>query len=93
MAVFAVVATHVEETSRPNVRKQIHDKFTDTQFLEVADCLWFVDAEFATSKDLTLFLSGEDNANQLSSFIVLPVTSYYGLHNMIVWEWLAAKGL
>lgn len=93
MAVFAVVATLADENSRPKMRRLIHEKFAETQYIEVSDCLWFVDTEFATTKELTLFLSGEENANNLSSIIVLPVTSYYGLHSKLVWEWLAAKGL
>ncbi|HCU0428873.1 MULTISPECIES: hypothetical protein [Serratia] len=89
MTVFAVIATDDQE----NMKKAVSEKFSTQQFLEVGDSLWLIDSQCATTRDLTMLLCGEDNSAELSSFIVLPVTSYFGLHNKLVWEWLNAKGL
>ncbi|NQF31019.1 hypothetical protein [Enterobacter asburiae] len=93
MSIFAVVATNPGERSRPKIKQLIHEKIPGTHFLEVDDCLWFVDTELATSKELTILLCGEDNPDKVGSFVVLPVTAYYGMHNKTVWEWLSSKGL
>ncbi|MBL5911254.1 hypothetical protein [Enterobacter asburiae] len=93
MTVFAVVATNGTGASRERMKNAISSNFTEHQFLAVDDCMWLVDSEFATAKELSTFLSGEDNENGLTSFMVFPLNSYYGRHTKLVWEWLSAKGL
>lgn len=90
MTVYAVVATDEQESMDNAVSHQ----FSPQQFLKVGDGLWLIDSECSTTKDLTLLLSGgEENTADISSFIILPVHSYYGMHTKLVWEWLSAKGL
>lgn len=93
MTLFAVMVTNEDNGARVRMKKTISEKFPEQQYLEVGDCLWFVDSQLATTQELSVFLSGENNENELSFYIVLPVGSYFGRHNKFVWEWLRAKGL
>lgn len=93
MSVFAVIVTTPKDGVRERMQKIISEHIPKPNYLQVGDCLWFVESDFATSKELSASLAGENNEKDLSSYIVLPVNSYYGRHNKMVWEWLIAKGL
>lgn len=89
MTIFAVVATD----NRSCMKSAVAEHFCASQVLEVGDCLWLIDAECPTGKELTMQLRGGSDTTRLNSFIVLPVNSYFGMHNKLVWEWLGSKGL
>lgn len=92
MTVFAIVTT--TEIAAERMERAIAHNFTPEENLRVGNT-WLIDTKLPTSKDVTELLCGGKDANTFSihSFIVLPVTSYYGMHNPNTWEWLQSKGL
>lgn len=93
MTVFAVVVSEPERCE--NMGTAIVEHFAKENFLRVGECFWLIDSSLPTSRELTLLLTGGDEVNKydIRSFLVIPITSYYGLHNKITWEWLQAKGI
>lgn len=92
MTVFAIVTTTEAAAERMDVA--ITHKLMPEQYHRVGTT-WLVDTKLPTSRDVTEFLCGGSDINEfkIHSFIVMPVTSYFGLHNAITWEWLQSKGL
>ncbi|MDA8492458.1 hypothetical protein [Kluyvera georgiana] len=93
MAIFAVIATN--EQAKEPLQKAIKARFEDSFVQIVGENTWLIDCPLATSKAVTEFLCGGANVNEfrIHSFLVLPVTSYYGMHHPTVWEWLQSKGI
>lgn len=92
MSIFAIVVTSENDDTRAMMREVVAEKFPE-QHMNVDDCLWFVESQLATAQELFNVLDGGNDEQNLNSYIIFPVSSYYGRHKMPVWEWLRAKGL
>ncbi len=86
MTIFAVVVSKNPEKTKA----AIQDKFKSGSFYEVDPTFWLVESEFATAKEFAQFLGPN---NDIGTYIAFPVTSYYGYHNKVIWEWLSSKGV
>lgn len=89
MSVFAVIASNEQQ----EMEAAINELYEDADVLRVSTSFWVVDCEKATPKEATEYLLSAKNGSSLRSFIVMPVTSYYGLHSKKLWDWLIAKGV
>ncbi|EAQ6362714.1 hypothetical protein DOH76_12370 [Salmonella enterica subsp. enterica serovar Oranienburg] len=86
MVIYSVIAG-----SAPDVmRRIIKEKFKSSDYLEVSDGFWLVHSSVSTPREMSAILSPK---NDIGTFFVMPVTGYYGFHNVSVWDWLKSKGL
>lgn len=83
MAIFIVIA------NGEDIKRVVEEVIEQHNRCKISDDAWFVDSSCATSKDLSEMLHRPECNG---SFIVTPVTSYYGFHQQHVWEWLSSKG-
>ena len=81
--VYFVVALSNVEAIRKRLREVVPD---ETMVFELGEDKWFVSFE-GISRDLAekLGIRGKPN---IGSGIVIPVTSYSGRANPVLWEWL-----
>lgn len=86
MTIFAVVVSKEPE----KMKAAILAKFAVGSFYEVDSSFWLVDSTFATAKEFAQFLGPN---NEIGTYISFPITSYYGFHSKVVWEWLSSKGV
>ena len=78
--------------NRARVQKRLEESFPD-DFLPVGSQAFLVAASGITTRQLAdrLGLSTPNSLQPSQTGIVVPVTTYWGLHNTDVWEWIAAK--
>ncbi|EEI4448044.1 hypothetical protein G0S15_001416 [Salmonella enterica] len=86
MVVYSVIADSNPDT----MRQIISEKFANSDYLEVNDGFWLVHSKAATPREMSAILAPNNN---IGTFFVMPVTGYYGFHNVSVWDWLKSKGL
>ncbi|WP_431224812.1 hypothetical protein ACQ86O_08140 [Serratia sp. L9] len=86
MTVFAVVSSTEYELMKAAIIRKIRPE----NFYMVHQGFWFIDSQFATSKELCSLLSPDQN---IGSYVIFPVNAYYGYHDKTIWEWLSGKGI
>ena len=85
MNVYAAIAT--SPTSVPAIASNLAQRFPG-KFMEAGDRLWFVADEGTTfSVSEKLGVKGKAGG-EITSIVILPVTTYWGHANPAVWEWI-----
>jgi hypothetical protein len=85
MALYFLVAL---QDSAPALETAVSSKFEAGNRYKIEDGKWILDSPAMTSKE---FADSLGAVNTESSFIVVPVTAYFGRTQPDLWEWLAAK--
>tara|TARA_B100000929_G_scaffold222162_1_gene178501 strand:- start:767 stop:1039 length:273 start_codon:yes stop_codon:yes gene_type:complete len=80
MPVFLVLGSDKPE----EMGKLISQKFPDNYY-EISSDEWFVASEKGTTKSVAEELHPDGESG---TFIVIPVTNFWGFHNKSTWEWL-----
>ena len=87
MQVFAVIKV----TAPSLVKAKIAERYADNYY-EVDEETLFVAAQGETTRQVATNIGlGEGDPEDLSSGIVIPVTSYWGRYNPELWEWINVK--
>jgi hypothetical protein len=84
MALYFLVAL---QNSAPAFGASLSSKIGVGNFYTIEDGKWIVESPAMTSKDFSESLG----VLPTESFIVVPVTGYFGRAQPDLWEWLAAK--
>jgi hypothetical protein len=85
MALYFLVAL---QDSAPAFQAVLSSKFEAASLYTIEDGKWIVESPAMTSKAFAESLGAVATE---SSFIVVPVTGYFGRAQPDLWEWLAAK--
>ncbi len=80
MPVFAVMAT----SDDPELYQRIQKKFPKN-FYRITGGQWLIDTN-ETTKFVAEALGAPEEAS--TKFVVFKVESYYGLHDMELWDWM-----
>lgn len=93
MAVFAVIATSFEDVTL--LEKAISDHFDEKAYILSDENLWLIDCDLPTTRAVAekMGLHVHPNPYGISSYIVFPVSSYFGMQLPSTWEWLKSKGI
>jgi hypothetical protein len=85
MALYFLVAL---QNSAPAFQTALSSKIEAANFYTIEDGKWIVESAATTSKDFSESLG---SVAKESTFVVVPVTGYFGRAQPDLWEWLAAK--
>jgi hypothetical protein len=85
MALYFLVAL---QDAAPAFKEALSSKMAAANLYTIEEGKWIIDSPAVTSKD---FADSLGVVATESSFIVVPVTGYYGRTQPDLWEWLAAK--
>jgi hypothetical protein len=90
MNVFAIVATTGQAVDA--IRSALVQKFAD-KYTEAGDRLWLVSDNGTTTIEFAskLGVKGSPAGGDVTSVVILPVTSYWGNANPAIWEWIKNK--
>lgn len=85
MSIFAVLT----EANNPKLEAVVKEKFPDDHYM-LAPNQWLISAK-GTAQKLTEDLLIIDKEKGPGSAIVFNISSYYGMANPAVWEWIKEK--
>ena len=85
MSIFTVLT----EADNPKLETLIKEKFPN-DYYTLSHRQWLISAG-ATAKTISEDLLITDKENGPGSAIVFTISSYYGMANPAIWEWLKAK--
>ncbi|MDD9245282.1 hypothetical protein PVM12_14695 [Enterobacter soli] len=86
MTIYSIAAT----SDPQKVQAAIKNHFDEPDYFEVHPGFWFVSSGLATPKELSDLIAPN---REIGTFIVVPVTGYYGFHNKVMWDWFSARGI
>lgn len=86
MAVYSVCAI-----AKPQVMDvAIKANYQPEDYFLISPGHWFVYSQLLTPRDISIQLVPN---NEADTFLVTPVSSYYGFYNPKLWDWLKSKGM
>ena len=87
MQVFAVFSVRDPSRVKAGIVKHYRDNHYDT-----GNDVFFIATSGETTRQVATKLGlGDDNADGVTTGIIIPVMSYWGRHSSELWEWISVK--